>query len=196
MTVAATSRRSSIHRCFSPFTTDEINLSPILHDRSLYSRNRGFRCTPAGGWGEPGSGCAQDAAIPNDDVIGDTLAGFQIGYEHVASLGGLRGRQLPRETSPNTLWKNRSFRNYADYALSADFHKGLNRLVALGRERRTVFMCAEAVWWRCHRRIITDYLLAAGEQVFHIFDVDNVVGAEMTPGAQPDSQGRVVYPGS
>jgi uncharacterized protein (DUF488 family) len=132
----------------------------------------------------------------NDDVLGNSLAGFQIRYEHIASLGGLRGRQLPRETSPNTLWKNRSFRNYADYALSADFHKGLNRLIDLGRERRTAFMCAEAVWWRCHRRIITDYLLAAGEQVFHIFDVDYVVGAEMTPGAQPDSQGRVVYPGS
>ena len=132
----------------------------------------------------------------NENVLGETLAGFQIGYEHVASLGGLRGRQLPRETSPNTLWKNQSFRNYADYALSADFHKGLNRLIDLGRERRTAFMCAEAVWWRCHRRIITDYLLAAGEQVFHILDVDNVVAAEMTPGAQPDSRGRIVYPGS
>jgi uncharacterized protein (DUF488 family) len=130
----------------------------------------------------------------NREAVSDTLAASRIGYEHIASLGGLRGRQLPKEDSPNTFWDNQSFRNYADYALSAEFREGLARLRHLGSVRRTAIMCAEAVWWRCHRRIIADYLLAAGEEVFHILDRDHVDTARMTPAARPDGEEGLIYP--
>ena len=68
----------------------------------------------------------------------------------------------------NGFWENESFHNYADYAMSERFRAGLAHLRQLGETQRCAIMCAETVWWRCHRRIITDYLLAAGEQVFHI----------------------------
>lgn len=68
----------------------------------------------------------------------------------------------------NGLWTNQSFHNYADYALSEQFHAGLDRLIEHGRERRCTVMCSEAVWWRCHRRIVADHLIARGETVFHI----------------------------
>jgi uncharacterized protein (DUF488 family) len=130
----------------------------------------------------------------NRDVLSDSLAAYQIGYEHIAELGGLRGKRRGGETSPNTFWENRSFRNYADYALSDAFHAGLARLRELGSERRTAVMCAEAVWWRCHRRIIADYLLARGEAVFHILGPDNTSAAIMTPAAHPMTQGGILYP--
>jgi uncharacterized protein (DUF488 family) len=68
----------------------------------------------------------------------------------------------------NAFWENRSFHNYADYAMGSGFRSGLARLRELGRVRCCAVMCAEAVWWRCHRRIIVDYLLVASERVFHI----------------------------
>src|SRR5215468_8972016 len=104
----------------------------------------------------------------NQDVLPHALAAFDIGYEHIASLGGLRGRK--RDTAPdiNAFWQNASFHNYADYAMSEGFRRGLTRLQEIGHARRCAVMCAEAVWWRCHRRIIADYLIAAGEAVFHI----------------------------
>src|SRR5690606_23770756 len=103
----------------------------------------------------------------NRDVLGAALAACQIGYAHSAALGGLRGRQQAAGPSPNGMWENASFRNYADYALTAPLREGLADLRDLGARQRTAIMCAEAVWWRCHRRIIADYLLAAGETVFH-----------------------------
>jgi len=132
----------------------------------------------------------------NRDVLGETLAPFQIGYEHIARLGGLRGKRFPEQDSPNAFWENQSFRNYADYALSPDFRDGLARLRELGSVQRTAFMCAETVWWRCHRRIITDYLLAAGEEVFHILGLGHIDAAQMTPAARSDGQCGLVYPRS
>ena len=93
----------------------------------------------------------------------------------------------------NAFWQNDSFHNYADYALGDDFRDGLSRLRQLGRARRCVIMCAETVWWRCHRRIITDYLLAAGERVFHILGADHVEEAHMTDVARLRADGRLVY---
>jgi uncharacterized protein (DUF488 family) len=87
----------------------------------------------------------------------------------------------------------RSFRNYADYALTAPFAQGLEHLKRLGRERRAAIMCAEAVWWRCHRRIIADYLLAAGEKVLHIMGPAQVVPATLTPGAVMRDGETIVY---
>ena len=129
----------------------------------------------------------------NKDVLPGSLAEYQIGYEHLAELGGLRGRQVPG-SSPNQLWQNSSFRNYADYAMSAEFRAGLLRLRQLGKERRCAFMCAEMVWWRCHRRIIADYLLASGEEVFHILGQDRIQPARLTAGAVVTADGAVAYP--
>lgn len=129
----------------------------------------------------------------NRELMAEQLGPYQIGYEHVAQLGGLRGRQ-GAGSSPNTYWQNRSFRNYADYALSDDFQAGLQHLRDLGRNQRTAIMCAEAVWWRCHRRIIADYLLAAGEDVFHILSLESINRATITPAARRMDQGRLIYP--
>jgi uncharacterized protein (DUF488 family) len=129
----------------------------------------------------------------NRDALPDSLAEYQIGYEHIAELGGLRGRQRGSEASPNTFWENESFRNYADYALTESFRTGFVRLSELGAQRRTAIMCAEAVWWRCHRRIIADYLLSAGEAVFHILGPDNISEANITPVARPIPGVGLVY---
>ena len=130
----------------------------------------------------------------NREALPQSLASFGIGYEHIAALGGLRGRARDVPPTLNAFWDNDSFHNYADYALSAAFRGGLSRLRELGSERRCAIMCAETLWWRCHRRIITDYLLEAGERVFHILRPGHVEEAHMTVAAQPQSEGRLVYP--
>ena len=88
----------------------------------------------------------------NQETLPEALRASGILYEHLKELGGLRGRTLP--DSPNGFWENQSFRNYADYALGSAFRAGLARLVAIGSARRAAIMCAEAVWWQCHRRIM------------------------------------------
>ena len=130
----------------------------------------------------------------NRDTLPATLEVLQIGYEHVAALGGLRSRnrEVPRET--NAFWQNGSFHNYADHAMGATFREGLNHLRELGRERRCAIMCAETLWWRCHRRIITDYLLAAGETVFHILGPGEVRQAEINAAAHVQPSGNLTYP--
>ena len=130
----------------------------------------------------------------NQQSLPEALAPWQIGYQHIAELGGLRGKSRGTGSSPNTYWRVRSFRNYADYALTAPFAAGLARLRERGSEHRCVIMCAEAVWWRCHRRIITDYLLAAGETVLHIMAPGKIEPARITEAAQPDGAGHIVYP--
>src|SRR5690606_20945149 len=94
----------------------------------------------------------------------------------------------------NAGWRNRSFHNYADYAHTPDFRAGLERLAYLGRERPCAMMCSEAVWWRCHRRIIADYLLARGEEVIHVMARGRLEPARLTSGAVVTSDGSVVYP--
>jgi len=130
----------------------------------------------------------------NSEALPGSLSGFQIEYEHVAELGGLRARAKDIASDVNALWQNQSFHNYADYAMSGGFRSGLVRLLDLGRVRRCAVMCAEAVWWRCHRRIIADYLVAAGEQVFHILGPGKVAIASLTPGARPGPGDTVTYP--
>lgn len=130
----------------------------------------------------------------NAEALPESLARHGIGYEHIAALGGLRGHRKDVARETNGFWENASFHNYADYAMGGEFRAGLERLLAIGHEQRCAIMCAEAVWWRCHRRIITDYLLAAGEQVFHIVSSDVPEPARMTPDAQPGPEGTLVYP--
>jgi uncharacterized protein (DUF488 family) len=130
----------------------------------------------------------------NEPDLAEALAPWQIGYEHMAELGGLRGKQRAVEPSPNAYWQVKSFRNYADYALTGPFAAGLARLRERGGQHRCAIMCAEAVWWRCHRRIITDYLLAAGDEVKHILGPSHVDEASLTPGAVVRRDGTVIYP--
>jgi uncharacterized protein (DUF488 family) len=131
----------------------------------------------------------------NSDVLPHSLQAAGIGYRHLATLGGRRHRCAGSPPSANTLWRNSAFRNYADYAQMPEFRSGLEQLRTLAAAQRCAIMCSEAVWWRCHRRIISDYLLAAGTPVAHIMAAGKIVPAALTPGAQPLSDGRIVYPG-
>jgi len=131
----------------------------------------------------------------NSDVLPATLADFQIEYKHIAALGGLRGHRRDVSPAMNAFWKNQSFHNYADYAMSEQFRAGLDRLRHLGHQSPSAIMCAEAVWWQCHRRIIADYLVAADEIVFHIMGADRIERAEMTEGAKREADGILTYPG-
>ncbi len=94
----------------------------------------------------------------------------------------------------NDFWTNRSFHRYADYALSPAFHAGLDQLIAQGHAQRCAIMCSEAVWWRCHRRIVSDYLVARGETVLHIMGPSRVEPARLTAGAVVRPDGTIVYP--
>jgi uncharacterized protein (DUF488 family) len=130
----------------------------------------------------------------NTDALPAALAEHGIDYRHAKALGGLRGRRADVPAGTNAFWENASFHNYADYAMGEEFRAGLATLREWGHTTRCTVMCAEAVWWRCHRRIIADYLLAAGEEVFHILGPNKVEPARMTGGARPTAGGTVVYP--
>ena len=118
----------------------------------------------------------------NSDILDGALSRRQIGYMQIAGLGGRRAKSgMPDDV--NGFWDNRSFHNYADYALSDEFRMALDQLLEIASEQRTAIMCAEAVWWRCHRRIVADYLIAAGRQVFHLMDIDDIRPAGLTEGA-------------
>jgi len=130
----------------------------------------------------------------NTDALPEPLAAAGIAYTHLAALGGLRGRRRNAPPSLNGFWENASFRNYADYAATEPFREGLQRLREFGHQAPCAIMCAEAVWWRCHRRIIADYLLAAGETVFHIMTAGRVEPARLTPAAQRMPNDTLTYP--
>lgn len=124
----------------------------------------------------------------NLDTLPDALAPFQIAHVRIAELGGLRSKsRVPPEV--NGMWRNQSFHNYADYALSELFRHGLGALLALAEERRTAIMCAEAVWWRCHGRIVADYLIRDGRSVFHLMGEERVTPAVMTQCATTAADG-------
>lgn len=130
----------------------------------------------------------------NTEPFSKALSELQIGYEHIAALGGLRKRSPGVPEVLNAFWQNESFHNYADYATTEGFRSGLERLRELGHERPCAIMCAEAVWWRCHRRIIADHLIAAGETVFHILGRGHIEPARMTKEAVLSPEGAPVYP--
>ena len=130
----------------------------------------------------------------NGDTLADALAPLGIGYAYAASLGGLRGRDATVPASINAYWSNRSFHNYADYALSAQFRTGLEQLVEDGRAVTCAVMCAEAVWWRCHRRIVSDVVLGEpGVEVGHLMHDGRVTTHELSEGARAGDDGRLVW---
>jgi uncharacterized protein (DUF488 family) len=126
----------------------------------------------------------------NKAPLEESLAGEGIGYHHFPALGGRR--PAPMNPSPNRLWREGGFRNYADYAMTPVFRGGLNQLLTLNGEHTVAIMCAESDWHNCHRRIVTDYLLAAGVDVRHILD-QRIEPAQLTPGAQIIGDGGVSY---
>ncbi len=99
------------------------------------------------------------------DALGGALEARGIAYRHMPGLGGLR---RPRRDSPNTGWRNDSFRGYADYMGTPAFEEALEDLIAFASSAPTAVMCAEAVWWRCHRSLIADALVVRGVEVCHI----------------------------
>jgi uncharacterized protein (DUF488 family) len=129
----------------------------------------------------------------NADALPQPLAAAGIGYVHLKALGGLRHHPKDAPPSPNAAWRNEAFRNYADYAMTAAFRAGLDELCVLAEAQRCAIMCAEAVWWRCHRRIVSDYLLNRGIAVVHILGPGNRDPARLTAGAEPQSDGTMLY---
>src|SRR5205807_162752 len=129
----------------------------------------------------------------NADALPASLAASGIGYVHLAALGGLRHHPKGAPPSPNTLWRSDAFRNYADYAMTPAFRAGLDQLCVFASDQRCAVMCAEAVWWRCHRRIIADYLLARGVAVTHIMGSAKLDPATPTPGSRNLPDGTILY---
>ncbi|TFW56712.1 DUF488 domain-containing protein [Bradyrhizobium sp. MOS001] len=129
----------------------------------------------------------------NIDTLPDALSRWQIGYTRIEELGGLRTRSKTVPPQVNGFWINPSFHNYADYALSDEFRRGLSQLEELSLERRCAIMCSEAVWWRCHRRFVADYLLRDGRDVFHLMGTARVEVARMNTAARKDGA-SLVYP--
>jgi len=118
----------------------------------------------------------------NKEVLGKSLHEHAIRYEHFPELGG---RRKPNADSANTAWRNASFRGYADHMETEQFHKGVERLLTLAREAGpAAIMCAEAVWWRCHRSLISDYLKACGIEVMHILDSNKIEAHPFTSAAR------------
>jgi uncharacterized protein (DUF488 family) len=118
----------------------------------------------------------------NKETLADSLAKAGIRYEHFPELGG---RRKARPDSRNTAWRNASFRGYADYMETEEFDKGVKRLLDIATEfGPAAIMCAEAVWWRCHRSLISDYLKARGIEVMHILDANKTEPHPYTSAAQ------------
>ena len=119
------------------------------------------------------------------------LDGNGIGYTWLEALGG---RRRPLPDSPNTAWRNAAFRGYADYMSTAPFAEGFTQLLEIAGAQRTAVMCAEAVWWRCHRSLIADALCVRGIEVVHIMDAKHSTVHPMTKPARI-VDGRLTYAG-
>jgi len=122
-------------------------------------------------------------------ALEETLTARGIEYRWLPELGG---RRKPRPDSPHTAWRNASFRGYADHMDSTEFGRAFDELTELAARRRTAIMCAEALWWRCHRALIADALRVRGFEVMHIFDDSNPVEHPFTSAARI-VDGRLSY---
>ncbi len=126
----------------------------------------------------------------DQDALNENLPDSGMIYRWLAELGG---RRRSHKDSPNIGWRNVSFRAYADHLASEEFEHGLADLLALAKRKRTTLMCAEAVWWRCHRRLIADVLETRGVQVIHIMDETHAKRHEIAPPARLVN-GQLTYP--
>jgi uncharacterized protein (DUF488 family) len=131
----------------------------------------------------------------DEENLRASLEAAGIAYSREARLGGLRGTDRSVNPATNAFWENKSFHRYADYALTAEFAAGRAALEELlGEERLPAIMCSEAVWWRCHRRLVSDHLLARGVAVAHLMPGGRVSPATLTAGARIRDDRVVVYP--
>jgi uncharacterized protein (DUF488 family) len=130
----------------------------------------------------------------NTESLKTAMPQAGIAYCNEKALGGRRSKQPGGVPSRNLYWTHESFRNYADYALTAPFRSALGALERSAQTHRPAIMCAEALWWKCHRRIITDYLLADGLEVAHILGPGKSEAARLTPAAVSTNEG-LLYPG-
>ncbi len=126
----------------------------------------------------------------NAEALQNELPGHGLGYVHLSRLGG---RRRTRADSPNTGWRNTSFRGYADYMQTEDFRAGLGELLELAGRSHPAIMCAEAVPWRCHRSLVGDALLVRGVRVVDIFDATQAREQTLTSFARVDGD-RIRYP--
>jgi len=122
--------------------------------------------------------------------LDEPLAAESIRYDHFKELGG---RRVPRPDTPNSGWETEPFQGYADHMRTPEFASGLERLLALADERVTAVMCAEALWWRCHRRLLSDALVVRGRHVKHIGADGRLTEHRLTPFAVVDGE-RLTYP--
>ena len=117
----------------------------------------------------------------NQENLSQSLADAGIEYVHFPELGG---RRKALANSPNNVWRNEAFRGYADFMMTPEFHTGIDRLLKFAQEKRTAIMCAEALWWQCHRSLIADYLKASGHTVMHILAANKVEEHPFTSAAR------------
>jgi uncharacterized protein (DUF488 family) len=127
----------------------------------------------------------------NKPELAHNLEAIGIFYSHNPNLGG---RRRPSPNSRNTAWKNASFRAYADHMESEEFKRGIKDLLEVSRTKRTAIMCAEALWWRCHRSLIADFLKANSVEVTHIIDLRKTETHPYTSAARI-LKGRLSYEG-
>ena len=125
------------------------------------------------------------------DALARELDARGVAYAHLPALGGWRPS---RSDSPNDGWRNTSFRGYADHAMGDEFATGLAQLRELAVSRRTAMMCSEALWWRCHRRLIADRLVVGGDTVCHIGSDARAAPHRLTPFAVVGPDGQITYP--
>jgi uncharacterized protein (DUF488 family) len=128
----------------------------------------------------------------NREELQTSLNARCIRYFWMEALGGRR-KAAPKVASENAAWRNASFRNYADYMGTDEFRRGIETLVEVATSVRTAMMCAEGLWWQCHRRLVSDFLLAQGHQVEHIMPSGQLKPHALSPGAVV-ADGRVTYP--
>lgn len=128
----------------------------------------------------------------NQDNLALTLPAAGIEYHWLAALGGRRGKKT-NGLSNNLGLRNESFRNYADYMLTEEFREGIGELLRVAAKRPTAFMCSESVFWRCHRRLVADYLLVKGIPVQHIMPSGELRPHTLTAGAKVET-GELTYP--
>lgn len=129
----------------------------------------------------------------SQSALRTALTAEGIGYVWLGrELGGYRKRGLG-QASPNTAWDSLGFRNYADHMLTEEFRSGVHTLLALAQTRRVAILCAERFWWRCHRRLLSDWLSAQGHRVIHIVDLGQTVEHRLPPFAKVEDD-QVIYP--
>ncbi len=123
------------------------------------------------------------------------LRSIGIEYRWFEGLGGRRHEQENHQ-SPNTGIESPGFRNYADYMMSDEFYGHVKDLLSFADDKSTAVMCAEKLFWKCHRRLLCDYLYSLGIQVEHILEKGNLTSHKLTPGVVIEDEGRVIYPPS